>query len=53
MANSPPALSVVDAARNSHAQFRKHLFLDSDLTALERKRAITFILDPFWRPLCE
>jgi hypothetical protein len=53
MPNPPPALSVTDAVKNSHAQFHKSLFSNSDLTALERKRANTFVQDPFWRPLCE
>lgn len=53
MSMLPPALSIIEATRSSYVHFHDNLFLNSNLSSTDQKRARNIIADPFWRPLCE
>lgn len=53
MPHPPLALSIIEATKNSHTHFWNNLFINSELSLTEQKRALNVISDPFWRPLCE
>lgn len=53
MTSLPLTLSIIEATKMAHHAFHKNLFLGSDLSPAEKKRALSVIQDPIWRPLCE
>ena len=48
-----PAVLIAEAVQCSHDRFYASAFSGSDLTIAEQKKAMRYLEDPFWRPLCE
>ena len=48
-----PAMLIVEALQSSHDSFYASAFGGSNLSLAEQKRAMRYLEDPFWRPLCE